>query len=64
MARGAVRGPRAVSSIRGLAGVSARVTAWHRRDQSCTIPGRRGAQRSGARGFNSHHLHQFNRLQL
>ena len=59
MARGAVRGPRAVSSIRGLAGAQARVAAWHRRDQSHTIHGRRGARRSGARGFNSRHLHHF-----
>ena len=36
MARGAVRGPRVVSSIRGLAGAQARAMAWHRRDQSCT----------------------------
>lgn len=36
MARGAVRGPRAVSSIRGLAGAQARAAAWHRRDYSRT----------------------------
>lgn len=61
MARGAVRGPRAVSSIRGLAGAQAREAAWHRRDQSLTITGRRGARRSGARGFKSRHLHHFPR---
>lgn len=64
MACGAVRGPHVVSSIRGLAGTSARVAAWYQRDQSHTITGRRGARRSGARGFNSRHLHHFLRLSL